>query len=300
MIQPSYLELYRSGELANRAKKAYQFLQSCKLCPHHCQVDRSQDELGYCKTGKEIKVASFGPHFGEEPPLVGHRGSGTIFFSSCNLRCIYCQNYDTSHQQQGELITAKELAEIMISLQRQGCHNINFVTPSHMIHALLAATLEAAKLGLEIPLVYNSGGYDNLTGLKLLDGVIDIYMPDIKYADEEIGLKYSEVPQYLSVVKKAVKEMHRQVGELKTESGIAYQGLLIRHLVLPDDLAGSQEIMEFISRELSPATYVNIMEQYYPAYRAGQDEKLNRPITEQEYQQALNMAKKTGLKRIEG
>ncbi|MCK8816781.1 radical SAM protein [Natroniella sulfidigena] len=299
MPQPSYLELYRSGELADRAKKAYQILQDCKLCPHHCLVDRTQDELGYCKTGKEIRVASFGPHFGEETPLVGRRGSGTIFFSSCNLRCIYCQNYDTSHQQQGELITAKELAEIMISLQRQGCHNINFVTPSHMIHALLAATLEATKLGLEIPLIYNSGGYDNLTGLKLLDGVIDIYMPDVKYADEEIGLKYSKVSKYLSVVKKAVKEMHRQVGDLKTKSGIAYQGLLIRHLVLPNNLAGSQEIMEFINHELSANTYVNIMEQYYPAYRAGQDEQLNRRITEQEYKQALNMAKKAGLKRIE-
>ncbi|WP_408956186.1 radical SAM protein [Natroniella sp. ANB-PHB2] len=300
MVQPSYLELYRSGKLANRAKKAYQILKNCKLCPHHCQVDRTQDELGYCKTGKEIKVASFGPHFGEEPPLVGQRGSGTIFFSSCNLRCIYCQNYDTSHQQQGELINTRELAEIMISLQRQGCHNINFVTPSHMIHTLLAATLEACKLGLEIPLVYNSGGYDNLTGLNLLDGVIDIYMPDIKYADEEIGLKYSEVPKYLSVVKKAVKEMYRQVGELKTELDIAYQGLLIRHLVLPDNLAGSQEIMEFISYELSPDTYINIMEQYYPAYQAGEDKHLNRRITEREYQQTLHLAKKAGLQRIEG
>ncbi|GAB6137904.1 radical SAM protein [Halanaerobaculum tunisiense] len=297
-MEPNYLQLFDSGELKTRVNRAYEQLKDCTLCPHHCHVDRTQDELGYCKTGSQIKVASFGPHFGEEKPLVGTSGSGTIFFSNCNLRCVYCQNYDTSHLGRGEQVTVQELAEIMIDLQNQGCHNINFVTPSHMIHALLAATLEACKLGLEIPLVYNSGGYDEVNSLKLLDDVISIYMPDLKYADEEVALKYSQIEDYFSIVKAAITEMHRQVGDLEIKNGIAQTGLLIRHLILPEKLAGTQEIMEFISQEISPTTYVNIMKQYYPAYKAEEFTKLSRSITAQEFKEALTAAKEAGLEKI--
>lgn len=299
MPEPGYRKLYRSGELEKRAEKAYEILKDCVLCPHHCHVDRTKDELGYCRTGNEIKVASYGPHFGEEAPLVGLRGSGTIFFSQCNLRCVFCQNYDISHLGEGEEVTVKELAEIMLFLQKRGCHNINFVTPSHMIHALLAATLEACEAGLKVPLVYNSGGYDDVNALKLLDGVIDIYMPDIKYADEKVALNYSRIPKYFTIVKKAIKEMHRQVGDLKIENEIAVKGLIIRHLILPEDLAGTREIMEFISKEISPDSYINIMEQYYPAYKAGEYEPLNRRITGDEYDKALEIAREAGLRRFE-
>jgi len=297
-VQQSCNKLFKTGELSKRVEKAYQVLQDCTLCPHHCRVDRTKGEKGYCRTGSEIRVASYGPHFGEEPPLVGERGSGTIFFSNCNLRCVYCQNYDISYKGEGEEVSIKELAEIMLSLQKEGCHNINFVTPSHMIHAVLAATEEACKMGLKIPLIYNSGGYDDVEALKLLDGIIDIYMPDIKYADEVIALRYSKIPDYFRIVKKALKEMHHQVGDLKIHDGIAERGLIIRHLVLPDKMAGTEEIMEFIASEISSNTYVNIMDQYYPAFRAEEYSSLKRKITSKEYREALKLAKEAGLKRI--
>lgn len=298
MTTPNYIDLYQSGKLANRVEKAYNILQDCTLCPHHCHVNRSNDELGYCQTGSEIKIASYGPHFGEEEPLVGSKGSGTIFFSNCNLRCVYCQNYDISQHQSGNTVTVEELAEIMVSLQQQGCHNINFVTPSHMIHALLAATLKACKKGLKIPLVYNSGGYDETAVLQLLEGVIDIYMPDIKYADENTALKYSKIPDYPEIVKEALKEMHQQVGNLTTENNIGVQGLIIRHLILPDNLAGTEEIMEFIANELSTDTYINIMDQYYPAYKAVDYTVLNRKINESEFKEAVEIAQNKGLTRV--
>ncbi|PRX29289.1 putative pyruvate formate lyase activating enzyme [Orenia metallireducens] len=298
MIQPSYIGLYKSGELEERVEKAYQILEDCTLCPHHCHVDRSKGELGYCKTGDKIRIASFGPHFGEEGPLVGSYGSGTIFFSGCNLRCVYCQNYDISQVPAGDEIDKKKLAQIMLSLQKQGCHNINFVTPSHMIHALLAAILEGVKKGLRIPIVYNSGGYDDLEVLQLLDGVVDIYMPDLKYADEETGLKYSKVERYMTIVKTALKEMHRQVGDLQIRDGLATKGLIIRHLILPENLAGTEEVINFIAQELSPNTYVNIMEQYYPAYKAKEYKELSRSITSTEFDYAIKLAKNAGLNLI--
>lgn len=297
-MEPGYLKLYSTGELKMRVKETYRILKDCTLCPHHCHVDRSKDGTGYCETGREIVVASYGPHYGEEPPLIGTRGSGTIFFSSCNLKCIYCQNYDISHLNRGHKVTTRELAEIMIDLQEQGCHNINFVTPSHMIHALLSSIFLACELGLKIPIIYNSGGYDDYNSLKLLDGIIDIYMPDIKYADDEIALKYSKIPDYFSIVKKAVKEMHRQVGDLIIEKGIAKKGLIIRHLVLPGELAGTKEIMEFISKNISTDTYLNIMDQYYPAYKAREYDLLNKRITSKEYEQALEIAQKANLRRV--
>ncbi|MBM7624432.1 radical SAM protein [Sporohalobacter salinus] len=298
MTSPNYLKLYQSGELATRVEKAYNILQDCTLCPHHCHVDRSNDEIGYCQTGNEIKIASYGPHFGEEPPLIGSYGSGTIFFSNCNLKCIYCQNYDISQHQSGNTVTVQELAEIMISLQNKECHNINFVTPSHMVHALLAATLKSCEMGLNIPLVYNSGGYDDKKILQLLDGVIDIYMPDVKYADENTALKYSKIPNYPDIVKEALKEMHQQVGNLKTKDNTAVQGLIIRHLILPDNLAGTEEIMNFIANKLSTDTYINIMDQYYPAYKAVDYKTLNRKINESEFKEAIKLAKNKGLTRI--
>ncbi|ADL12339.1 radical SAM protein [Acetohalobium arabaticum] len=297
MPTSNYLDLYQSGKLAKRVEKAYEILQDCTLCPHHCHVNRSNDELGYCQTGSEIKVASYGPHFGEEEPLVGSNGSGTIFFSSCNLRCVYCQNYDISQHQSGDAVTVEELAEIMISLQKRGCHNINFVTPSHMIHALLAATLEACKKGLEIPLVYNSGGYDDKEALGLLDGIIDIYMPDVKYIDENTALKYSKIPDYPPIVKTALKEMHQQVGDLKIKDNVAVQGLLIRHLILPNNLAGTKEIIDFIADELSTDTYINIMDQYYPAYKAADYKVLNRRTNTSEFEEAVEIAQNKGLSR---
>lgn len=298
MNEPNYRKLFSSGELKKRVKQAFNIMKDCTLCPHHCHVDRTRDETGYCETGREIVVASYGPHFGEEPPLVGLKGSGTIFFSSCNLKCIYCQNYDISHYNEGEVISVSELAEIMINLQRRGCHNINFVTPSHMIQAILASLLIACDKGLSIPLVYNSGGYDDYESLKLLDGVVDIYMPDIKYTDEEIALKYSKIPKYFSIVKKAVREMYRQVGNLIIEKGIAKKGLIIRHLVLPGELAGTKEVIDFVSKEISPDTYLNIMEQYYPAYKAREHKPLHRRISDQEYKQAIKTAREAGLTRI--
>ncbi|MTI61052.1 MAG: radical SAM protein [Firmicutes bacterium] len=294
MNEPNYQKLFHSGELKKRVKLAYTTMKDCTLCPHHCHVDRIRGETGYCEMGSEIIVASYGPHFGEEPPLVGLKGSGTIFFSSCNLKCIYCQNYDISHYKEGDTISLRNLAEIMIDLQKRGCHNINFVTPSHMTHAILASLLIACNKGLRIPIIYNSGGYDDYKSLRLLDGVIDIYMPDIKYADEKTALKYSKIPGYFSIVKKAVKEMHRQVGDLTIENGIATKGLIIRHLVLPGELAGTKRVIDFVSREISPDSYLNIMKQYYPAYKAREHEPLNRRITDQEYKKAISVAKQAG------
>ncbi|MEJ6949774.1 radical SAM protein [Natronospora cellulosivora (SeqCode)] len=298
IINSAYLDLFSSGELEKRVEKAYDILKDCKLCPHHCHVDRTKNETGYCQIGKEIIVASFAPHYGEEAPLVGNLGSGTVFFSSCNLKCIYCQNYDISHLREGSIVTVKELGKILIDLQNKGCHNINFVTASHMIHAVLASILEACKEGLKIPIVYNTGAYDDIEALKLLDGVVDIYLPDIKYSDENIALKYSKISNYIEIVKKAVKEMHRQVGDLKIEGGIAKKGLIVRHLVLPENLAGTKEVMDFISKDISEDTYLNIMDQYYPAYKAIDHDILNRRISREEYKEVLEIAEKAKLKRV--
>ncbi|MCK8824193.1 radical SAM protein [Fuchsiella alkaliacetigena] len=298
MTEPSYIELFRSQELNQRVNKAWEMMKNCQLCPHHCQVDRTQGETGYCNIGSEIKVASYAPHYGEEDPLVGRNGSGTIFFSGCNLHCIYCQNYDISQGESGREVSIQDLAEMMISLQKRGCHNINFVTPSHMIYAVLAATEKACQLGLKIPLVYNTGGYDDAQVLQeLLAGVIDIYMPDLKYADEEIARQYSQIKNYPQVVKAAIKEMHCQVGDLQLEKGVATQGLIVRHLLLPNQLAGSADLLDFIKEEISANTYLNIMGQYYPAYQAHTDKKLKRRLHNQELKEALNLAKEKGLTR---
>jgi putative pyruvate formate lyase activating enzyme len=298
-FEPVYLSLLRSGELASRAEKAREHLKACDLCARYCGVDR-KEKLGACKTGMQARVASFNPHHGEENPLRGHRGSGTIFFSWCNLRCQYCQNYDISQSAAGDEIDPEELAVIMLWLQKTGCHNINFVSPSHVVAQILEALIIAAENGLKLPLVYNTGGFDSLEALELLDGVIDIYMPDMKYSDSKIARRMSKIGNYHGVNKKAVKEMHRQVGDLiLDEQGIAQRGLLIRHLVLPGGMAGSAKILRFLSEEISPNTYINIMAQYRPAYRAMDFPSFDRPLTRKEYSHALDLADKFGLHRLD-
>lgn len=301
---PSYVALLESGVLEERAVRASGLLKECTVCPRQCRIDRTQDERGFCRTGHLAQVSSAGPHFGEEPELVGRNGSGTIFMTHCNLACCFCQNFGISQCSDGEVISAEDLSAMMLSLQRRGCHNINIVTPSHVVPQILAALVIAAGKGLRIPLVYNSGGYDSVDTLRLLDGVFDIYMPDAKYASNAIANDLSHAPDYVDVMKAALAEMHRQVGDLLAIDGIAVRGMIIRHLVLPGDLAGTREVMEFIAREISQDSYVNVMAQYRPAWHAaGITEKdpayraLRRPITGQEYRQAVDRAREAGLYR---
>ncbi len=299
-FQPAYLALFASGELARRAEKAVQRLERCTLCARACGVNRLADEMGVCKTGRYARLSSYGPHLGEEDPLRGWRGSGTIFFTRCNLHCQFCQNYDISQTDLGEPVSAEELAAVMLELQGLGCHNINLVSPSHVVAQILEALVVAAANGLRLPLVYNSGGYDSLAALRLLDGVIDIYMPDMKYADAEKARRYSEVENYPAVNQAAVREMHRQVGDLQLdENGIARRGLLVRHLILPNGLAGTPEIVRFLAEEISTDTYLNLMDQYHPAYHAWRFPELSRAITAEEYRAAQQAAQEASLRRLD-
>jgi len=261
-------------------------------------VNRLDGELGKCYTGKQAIISSYGPHFGEEPPLTGSGGSGTIFFTNCNLNCIYCQNYIISQQAQGDETNADKLATIMLYLQAKGCGNINLVSPSHVVPQILGALVIAADKGLTLPLVYNSGGYDSVETLELLDGVVDIYMPDMKYSDEATARQLSAVDDYPKINRQAINEMYRQVGNLVLGDGIAKRGLLIRHLVLPNDLARTENVLRFIAEEISTNTYVNIMDQYRPEYRAYDVDKLARPLHIQEWSDAVQMAQRYGLTRI--
>lgn len=292
------MELYRTGELQHRAEILLSKLKSCDICPRRCNIDRFAGKKGFCKSDANLKVSSVGPHFGEEPELVGRYGSGTIFFTYCNLGCIFCQNYDISHLGNGKIITYEDLANYMLYLQQIGCHNINLVTPTHFTPQIVQGLIIAIKHGLNIPVVYNCGGYEDIETLRLLDGIIDIYMPDAKYADKDIAKKYSSAYDYPDVMQKALYEMYRQVGDLKVSpEGIAWRGLLIRHLVLPEGLAGTDKIMQFIANNISTNTYVNIMAQYRPVYKAYEYPELNRGISITEYNEALNIAEKAGLKR---
>lgn len=283
-------------ELQSRAEEAIRRLEHCDICPRRCGVNRAEGELGFCRTGRLAKVSSAGPHYGEEPPLVGYHGSGTIFFAGCNLACVFCQNYEISQLDMGVEVTAERLAGIMMHLQLTGCHNVNLVTPTHVVPQILEALVIAREMGLSIPLVYNSGGYDSVETLRLLDGIVDIYMPDAKYGSDEMAIIYSNAPGYVGVMKAAIREMHRQVGDLVIENGIAVRGLLVRHLVLPNNLAGTAEVVRFIS-ELSRNTYINIMDQYRPEYKADQYDELSRRITLSEYREALRLARSAGLSR---
>jgi putative pyruvate formate lyase activating enzyme len=297
---PAYLEIQRSGELKNRVEAAKSLLESCSLCPNLCGVNRLEGQMGNCRTADKAVVSDYGPHFGEESPLVGRHGSGTIFFSNCNLRCIFCQNYSISQMGEGKMVSKESLAYMMLSLQTQGCHNINLVSPTHVVPQILAALELAIESGLHLPLVYNSGGYDSIETLKLLDSIVDIYMPDMKYSNAQISREFSGVENYPSINKAAVEEMHRQVGDLDISSeGIAGRGLLVRHLVLPDRLAGTGEVVSFIAREISPNTYVNIMDQYHPCYQAYRIPSLARRISPAEFQEAIEMAHQAGLTRLD-
>ncbi len=297
MQKPSYVALYESGELESRITRLTQILESCTLCPRQCKVNRLQGELGYCKAGAALTVSSSFPHFGEERPLVGRSGSGTIFLTHCNLKCNFCQNYDISHQEAGESVSTQKLAQMMISLQMQGCHNINFVTPTHYVPQVIAALPFAIQLGLELPIVYNCGGYESLEVVELLEGIVDIYMPDAKFSNAASAKQYANAPDYFEVLKTVLKEMHRQVGVLEIANGIAHHGLLIRHLVMPNSVAGSEEILKFIAEKLSTESYVNIMSQYRPCFDAVDEPLINRRLTSKEYHQAIELAKQFGLHR---
>lgn len=295
----SYCALLETGQLAERVAQARERLRRCHVCPRHCAIDRLEGDLGFCLVGAKPFVSSHGPHHGEEAPLRGWNGSGTIFFASCNLRCVYCQNYEISQLREGKEVSVEELAGMMLSLQDQGCHNINLVTPSHQVPQILEGLLLAAERGLHLPLVYNTSSYDDLEMLRLLDGIVDIYLPDFKYADAEAGLKYSKVPGYPEIAKAAIKEMHRQTGDLViNERGLAVRGLLLRHLVLPGGVAGTAELMRFLANEISTNTYVNIMDQYRPCWKSFNYPPLNRGITKGEFDEAVEMAKAAGLHRL--
>jgi putative pyruvate formate lyase activating enzyme len=298
--EPGYLETHRQDRLKPKIDAAFDILSQCTLCPQRCLVDRHQGEQGLCRTGDQPIISSNSPHFGEEDPLVGRRGSGTIFFTHCNLYCVFCQNYEISHGGEGEEITIADLAAIMLHLQKQGCHNINFVTPSHQVYQILAALPLAIAGGLKVPLVYNCGGYDAVETLRLLDGVIDIYMPDFKFWDPKVSAQLCAASDYPEVARQAFKEMHRQVGDLlMDETGVARRGLLVRHLVLPQGLAGTQEVMEFLAREISPNTYVNVMGQYRPCGRAYEHPSLSQFLTAQEHLEAQRLAREAGLTRLD-
>ena len=299
-FEPGYVALAQNGELGARVQEAFRRLEACDLCPHRCSVDRLQDETGRCRTGAQALVCSFHPHFGEEAPLVGRRGSGTIFIAWCNLHCHFCQNYELSQMGQGAAVEAASLARMMLELQAMGCHNINVVSPSHVVPHLLAALDIATAHGLCLPLVYNTGGYDALDTLALLDGVVDIYMPDMKYGDAAVAEEHSEAPEYPAVNFAAVREMHRQVGDLMLDKrGVAVRGLLVRHLVLPNGLAGTERVVRFLAEEVSKDTYINIMDQYRPCYRAHNMPGLDRRITAQEYAEAVGLAQQAGLHRFD-
>lgn len=291
-----YLRLSKK-EFKNRIEKLYGILNACILCGHECKVNRNYDK-GICNSGISLKISSVFPHFGEERPLVGNRGSGTIFLANCNCKCVYCQNFSISHLGEGKEISEEKLASKMIYLQNIGCHNINWVSPTHFAPQLIKSLFIARQNGLKIPVVYNTGGYDSPELIEVLAGIIDIYMPDVKYGSNEAGRKYSGVKNYWDIVRASVKKMHSQVGDLVIDSsGVAKRGLLIRHLVLPNDVAVSDKVLEFIADEISKDSYVNIMKQYTPYFKASRYKELKRNITEEEYREVLNRARELGLLR---
>ncbi|MCG6981706.1 MAG: radical SAM protein [Deltaproteobacteria bacterium] len=299
-MEASYLKTYKDSILQERIESALSILGNCRLCPRQCEVNRLEGELGFCKTGRKAVVSSYSPHFGEEDPLVGRGGSGTIFMTHCNLGCVFCQNYEISHLSQGIEVSATDLAQIMLTLQRRGCHNINFVTPTHMVPQILEALPEAIEGGLKVPLVYNCGGYEEVDTLKLLDGIFDIYMPDFKFWDSEVADRFCSAPDYFGKACAAIKEMHQQVGDLTLDQeGIAQRGLLVRHLVMPEGLAGTRELMRFLTNEISKDTYVNVMSQYRPCGEAHNFPELRRSITAGEFRDAVSMAQEEGIHRLD-
>jgi len=300
MFQPGYIKLYKSGELKKRVEKTVNLLKQCQICPRRCKVNRLENEKGICKVGRLPMVSSYNPHFGEESPLVGTQGSGTIFLTSCNLGCIFCQNYDISHLGEGYEISIERFAKMMIELQNIGCHNINFVTPTHVVPQILEALPIAVEMGLKIPLVYNTGGYDIIETLMIIEGIFDIYMPDFKFTDSDIANRFCKARDYPEVAMKAIKEMHRQVGDLVMNNhGIAERGLIVRHLIMPNELPGTRKVMHFLANEISNNTYVNIMDQYHPCGLAHKYPEINRRITTEEFSNAINIAREEGLTRLD-
>ncbi len=298
---PAYLQLLESGELSRRVRRAVDALADCALCGRQCHVDRlhTTDPKSYCHGGRRALVSSAGPHHGEEDCLRGWAGSGTIFFSHCNLRCVFCQNFDISFEGYGRPVEPHELAEMMLALQQHGCHNVNLVTPSHVVPQILEGLLSAAQQGLRLPIVYNTGGYDRLDTLRLLDGVVDVYMPDLKFLSGELSRQWANAEDYPQVARRAVVQMHRQVGDMVLDDrGLARRGLLVRHLVMPGALEDTRRIMRFLAREISPQTLVNIMPQYRPEGLARRYESINRPLSSAEYRQAIEIAEQEGLQRL--
>ncbi|MFQ5616003.1 MAG: radical SAM protein [Anaerolineales bacterium] len=302
-FEPAYVALYRSGELRRRVEEAVAGLESCRVCPRDCKVDRLASKTAACHTGRYAQVSSYFPHLGEEDCLRGWRGSGTIFFTMCNLRCQFCQNWDISQENKGMEALPLRLAQMMLELQAIGCHNINFVTPEHVVPQVLEALLIAVEGGLRLPIVYNTSAYDSIESLRQLDRVVDIYMPDFKIWDPRNALRYLLAKDYPEVARQALKEMHCQVGALRfDERGLAKRGVLVRHLVMPGDVAGTTEILRFLAEELSPDVYVNVMAQYHPAGRvtmkrfAGRYAAINRRITSSEYHAAVQTAQELGLR----
>ncbi len=298
MLYPSYLNLYESGELRRRVEEALDRLQRCYMCPRVCGARRIEGEVGECGVGRYALVSSYGPHHGEERVLRGWRGSGTVFFAGCNMRCVYCQNWEISQLRLGSEAPPHLLARVFLRIQDMGCHNLNLVTPSHVVAQFMEALYIAVERGFRLPIVYNTGGYDSISTLRLLDGIVDIYMPDMKYGDSAVAERYSGVKHYWEVATRALKEMHRQVGDLEIgEDGLARRGLLIRHLVLPGDIANSRKVLRFIAREISIHSWVNIMDQYYPAYRALEYPELSYGIARREYDEVVEYARSLGLYR---
>jgi putative pyruvate formate lyase activating enzyme len=284
------------SDIKERTEQAYDLLKNCRVCPRKCGVDRSNGQKGICRAGKNPQVSSYNVHFGEEPPISGTRGSGTIFFSSCNLRCAYCQNFPISQLGNGLEVTAEDLARMMISLQSRGCHNLNLVTPSHFVPQILEALSFAWEMGFDLPLVYNSSGYDSIEALRLLEGIIDIYLPDMRYSDNRVAKRLSSAEDYVEANREAIREMYRQVGNLVVDDeGIARKGLVIRHLVLPNHLAGSEKTFRFVKEEISPDVYVSLMGQYFPSFEASENVSINRKITREEYGLAKRSFFESGL-----
>lgn len=298
---PSYIRLHEKGELKKRGEKLWARMESCNLCPRECRINRIKGERGFCNADANLEIAGYHPHFGEEKPLVGTGGSGAIFLTNCSLRCVFCINWEISQEGVGQKTDIEVFARIMIEIQKMGCHNINIVTPTHYSPHILLAVDRAASLGLKLPIVYNTCGWERMDVLKELDGVVDIYLPDFKYADPKMAEKYSSgASTYPALTKTAIREMHRQVGvAIPAKDNILYRGLIIRHLVMPNRVAGTKEVMEWIASNLPKDTYVNIMSQYTPVYKAKNYPEIARRITKKEYSEAVDWAKKAGLTRLD-
>ncbi len=284
------------SNFTEKIKQAYQLYQDCSVCPRRCGVNRLNNEIGFCGIGKDVVISSTGSHYGEERPLVGRHGSGTIFLSGCNLKCAFCQNSEISHSLMGRAVTVKELVDIMMTLAHQGCHNINFVTPTQVTPHLMDAIVRARAEELKVPIVYNCGGYESMETLKLLEGLIDIYMPDTKFSTPEWGEKLCQAENYYAILQEALREMHRQVGDLAIKDGLATRGLLIRHLVMPGKVAGSEKLIDFIRDKISPNSYINVMGQYHPQFKASEHPEINRPVTSDEFRAVHDYAREQGLR----